>query len=430
MATNHNPSGDRLRVVILNQYYAPDVASTGQLLHELALELARQDLDVGVIACRPSYGPPETWKPAPRHEITGGVEIRRMVTTRFSKDRLLGRLTNIVNFMSNLGFRMLFARTRSTVFMYTSNPPFLAIIGAVVSLLRRHRYVVLLHDAYPDVVAWMGKIKRGGLIERIWHKVNRIFYRRAQQTIVLCEAAKELVCRHYDLDPARVHVIHNWANADMLKPKPKRESTFAKKHALIDPFTVLYSGNIGLYYDFETALGAAELLKDEAFRLVIIGGGGKKAWVESEIKRRGLTNTLLLPYVPYEELPESLTACDASLVTIAKGIEGISFPSKLYSTLSVGKAVLALAEPDSEMRTMIEHADAGRFSPVGDVQALAKVIREMMADPASCDRQGQNARALFDREFTIAASGAKYAHVLRIAYPGFSGNSVAAVSPG
>ncbi len=410
-----SPSTDRLRVVILNQYYVPDVASTGQLLHELALELARQCLDVRVIACRPGYGPPETWQPAPAHEIVGGVEITRMVTTRFSKDRLLGRLTNIVNFMGNLGLRMLFARTRNTVFLYTSNPPFLAIIGAVVSLIRRHRYVVLLHDAYPDVVVWMGKIKSGGFIDKTWHGVNRFFYRRAKETIVLCEAAKELVCRHYGLDPARVHVIHNWANADMLKPKPKRESTFAKEHGLIEPFTVLYSGNIGLYYDFETALGAAEELKNKPFRLVIIGAGGKKPWVADEIKRRGLTNTLLLPYVPYEQLPESLTACDASLVTIATGIEGISFPSKLYSTLSVGKAVLALAEPQSEMRTMIETSDSGRFSPVGDVEALTKVIREMMADPAACDRQGANARAFFDREFTIAAATAKYAHVMRLA---------------
>ncbi len=422
MATDQQ-TNERLRVVILNQYYAPDVASTGQLLHELAHELARQNLDVKVITCRPSYGPPETWKPCPRHEISGGVEVRRMLSTRFSKDNLIGRLTNIATFLGNLSVRMLFSRGRRNVFLYTSNPPFLAIIGALVSLVRHHKYVVLLHDAYPDVAVWVGKIKSGSLIERMWHRVNRFFYRRAEQTIVLCEAAKKLVCDHYGVDPARVHVVHNWANADLLKPKPKHESAFAQEHGLVEPFTVLYSGNIGLYYDFETALGAAEILKNENFRLVIIGGGGRKQWVADEIKRRNLTNTLLLPYQPYEKLPESLTACDASLVTIAKGIEGISFPSKLYSTLSVGRAVLALAEPDSEMRRMIEDNDAGRFSAVGDPEALAKVIREMMADPARCERQGRNARAFFEREFTIAAAGAKYARVLRDAYPGERGST-------
>ena len=41
MASEH-ASCDGLRVVILNQYYAPDVASTGHLLSELAEYLARE----------------------------------------------------------------------------------------------------------------------------------------------------------------------------------------------------------------------------------------------------------------------------------------------------------------------------------------------------------------------------------------------------
>ena len=46
------------RVVILNQYYVPDVASTGYLLHELAVELTELGFEVEVLTGRPSYGPP------------------------------------------------------------------------------------------------------------------------------------------------------------------------------------------------------------------------------------------------------------------------------------------------------------------------------------------------------------------------------------
>ncbi len=81
-------------VVILNQYYVPDVASTGHLLHELATQFAREGIPVKVTTCFPSYGPPETWQPCPAFERTGGVEVRRMRTTRFSKDNLLGRMLN------------------------------------------------------------------------------------------------------------------------------------------------------------------------------------------------------------------------------------------------------------------------------------------------------------------------------------------------
>ena len=66
MARDHHdpdPSTDaqaRPEFVILNQYYVPDVASTGHLLAELAHESARHGRSVSVITSFPSYGPPET----------------------------------------------------------------------------------------------------------------------------------------------------------------------------------------------------------------------------------------------------------------------------------------------------------------------------------------------------------------------------------
>src|SRR5262245_12496987 len=328
-------SDSSLRVVILNQYYVPDVASTGHLLHELALDLVKRGIAVSVITSRPSYGPRESWQPCPKHEISHGVDITRMVTTRLSKDHLIGRILNSLTFLLPLFVRMMFRKSRGEVFLYTTNPPYLGVIGAMVSMVRRHTYVVLLHDSYPQIAVWVGKIRAGGLIERVWHRLNRLIYLRAREIIVLCEAAKRLVCETYHIDPGLVHVIHNWADEDKLLPKPKVESQFAKEHGLVHPFTVLYSGNLGLYYEFETILKAAEILRNENFKLVFIGAGGRKAFIEEQIRSRKLTNTLLLPYQPFNNLPDSLSACDASLVTIAKGIEGISFPSKLYTSLAV-----------------------------------------------------------------------------------------------
>ena len=409
-----------LRVVMLNQYYVPDVASTGHLLHELAMDLVSRGIQVSVITSRPSYGPRETWQPCPRREFSHGVDVTRMYTTRFSKDRLFGRVLNSLTFLAPLTAKMLFRRRRGEVFLYTTNPPYLGVIGAFVSLLRRHPYVILLHDSYPQLAVWVGKIKAGGLIDRVWHRFNRFIYQRARKTIVLCQAAKRLVCETYNIDPALVHVIPNWADKDKLHPKPKSESRFAREYQLVNPFTVLYSGNLGLYYEFETILQAADMLKGENFRLVFIGAGGRRAFIEEQIRARQLVNTLLLPYQPFHNLPDSLSACDASLVTIAKGIEGISFPSKLYTSLAVGKPILALSEDWSELREVVESNDVGHWFPLGDAAGLANQIRRMMTDPKRCREQGCNARALLERQYTIDASGAQYAQVLRAAAPAAS----------
>ncbi len=406
-----------LRVVILNQYYWPDVASTGHLLHELANDLARRGVRVSVLTARPSYGPPETWQPAPRRERTGGVDVARMITTRFSKDNILGRVLNSITFLAPLTLRVLLRPDRDEVFLYTTNPPYLGIIGALVSRLRKHPYVVLLHDSYPHIAVLIGKLRHGGLVERLWHRLNRSIYHRAEQTIVLCDRAKDLVCREYDVDPSTVHVIPNWADGTKLFPIDKAESAFAREHGLVEPFTVMYSGNLGLYYEFETILRAAELLRDDPFRLVLVGAGGKKDWIRREIERRGLDNTLLLPYQPFETLNESLNACDASLVTIDRGVEGISFPSKLYSSLAVGKPILALSEATSELRDIVDRDRVGRWFELGDTEGVAAACRELMRDPEGCRVMGENARQLFEQRYNIEAAGAAYASVLRAAAP-------------
>lgn len=412
------PTPDQSRaidVVILNQYYAPDVASTGQLLHELAVELAKIGCRVSVVTSHPSYGPRETWVKVPSHEIRDGVDVRRMRTTRFSKDRLLGRVLNFSTFIVPLGLRMLFGSSRKKVYLYTTNPPFLGIIGAVTSVLRTHTYVQLLHDSHPQLGVWVGTFRKGGLVERVWHAMNRRIYRRAARTIVLCEAAKALVCRDYGIDPARVHVIPNWADEDVLVPRPKRETRFAAVHGLVEPFTLLYSGNLGLYYEFETLLGAAERLNGESFRLVFVGSGGKRAWLAEQIARRGLKNTMLLPYQPSGELPDSLNACDASLVTIARGIEGISFPSKLYSCLAVGKPIMALSESRSELRDLVEKHDVGRWAEVGDVEGVVRAVKGWMEDLSWAEAQGRNARRLFESGYTRGIAARRYAEVLGLA---------------
>jgi len=412
------PEGRRVRLEVLNHYFVPDVASTGHLLAELVDALADTgDFDVSVITCRPCYGPPESWQPAAKQERRDGVYIRRLQATRFSKDSLPGRAVNYLSFMLPLAVRQFVKSNKDTLYLYTTNPPFLGIVGVVAGLIRPHRYVMLLHDAYPQLAVLVGTFRAGGVVEKVWHWVNKRIYRHAEHTIVLCSAAKDLVCETYGVDPSRVSVIPNWADGDELHPVPKAETEFANANGFVEPFTLLYSGNLGLYYEFETLLDAAEALKGEPFRLVFIGSGGKKQWIAEQVKKRGLANVELMPYQPSEKLNDSLNACDASLVTIAKGIEGISFPSKLYSSLAVGKAIVSISEPWSELRRLVEHHRVGIWAENGDADALVAQLREYIADPQRAVDDGRRARELFDRKYTLEKAAERYHDVFWRASP-------------
>ena len=404
-----------MRVVILNQYYAPDVASSGHLLFELAEEIAALGADTSVITCRPSYGPPESWQKCPRKETKNGVKTLRMNATRFSKDSIIGRLVNIVSFMVPLTLFHVLPRRKGKVFLYTTNPPFLGFVGGFSSFVFRHNYVVLLHDAYPEIAVWLGKIKKNGFIDRFWQWCNKFMYNRAKRVIVLSEAAKELVANNYGTDRDRIHIIPNWADPNDLMPKPKSESDFAKKHDLVKPFTVLYSGNLGLYYEFEMILEGAKQLLGENFKLVITGAGGGKTKIAEAIKEKNLTNTILLGYTPQEEFNDALNCCDALIVTIATGIDGISFPSKLYTCLSVGRPIIAFSTPKSELRPIIEENDIGVWLDISDADGFVSYVRKMIANPEEAKEAGKRARKLLETKYTLEKSGKAYFDVLELA---------------
>lgn len=410
---SRTPKTGKAELVILNHYWAPDVASSGHLLAELAHESAALGHKVSVVTSFPSYGPPETWQPCEAKEISQGVSIRRIRTTRFRKDSLLGRVSNSATFLVPLGIRMLLARTHNRVFLYTSNPPFLGIIGWLVSLIRQHDYIVLLHDSYPHIAVLLGKIKKGSLAERIWHKINQLFYRRARQVIVLCDRAKDLLVSDYGLSPERVQVIHNWADPKQLYPVPKSDCDFAKRHGYDRKFTLLYSGNLGLYYEFDTMLEVARrLINDPGFKLVFVGAGGRRAYIERRIKELGLSNVDVHQYQPLQALNDSLNSCDASLVTIATGVEGISFPSKLYSSLAIGKPILALSETGSELQFIIDRAKSGLWCKVGDADALQANIKLLRMDPVRAAEMGHAARLDMEQRFTLRATSQEYLRVV------------------
>ena len=413
---DENTSTDPMKVVILNQYYAPDVASSGHLLFELAEEIARLGAKTFVVTCRPSYGPPESWQPCPRKETKNGVETLRMNVTRFSKDSLVGRLVNIITFMIPLTLFHVLPKRKGKVFLYTTNPPFLGFVGGFCSYVFKHKYVVLLHDSYPEIGVWLGKLKAGGIIDRVWQWCNKIMYQRANHIIVLSDAAKDLVVNNYGPDPERVHVIPNWADPNDLTPKPKEESNFAKEHNLIEPFTVLYSGNLGLYYEFGMILEGARQLLGENFRLVITGAGGGKENIAKKIEELKLTNTTLLGYTPQEEFNDALNCCDALIVTIAKGIDGISFPSKLYTCLSVGRPIIAFSTPKSELRPIIEENDIGAWFDISDADGFVSYVREMIEHPDKAKQAGIRARTLLETKYTVEKSGKAYFDVLELAH--------------
>jgi len=78
----------------------------------------------------------------------------------------------------------------------------------------------------------------------------------------------------------------------------------------------------------------------------------------------------------------TMESADVALVTMVPGSETVVMPSKTYSAMMAGQAILAIAPENSDLVDLIKAADCGWFVEPGDVAGLAKVVEAISADAA------------------------------------------------
>ncbi len=402
----HN--GHTLR--LLSLYFHPDIATTGQLLTDLAVGLTEKGISIQVITAQPTYEK----NIAARNEIYKGIAITRVWSTQLNKNSFFGKVVNSVSFFLSALVSVLVSRDRSPL-LIVSNPPFLPLIGAISSMLQGTRFIFLVHDVYPDIAVRLEYLKQGGLIHRIWNGVNRLILMRAASVIVLSSTMKHQLERKYDFAGAvmpPIDVIHNWADGEFIKPVPKQANVFLKSIGLDSKFVVQYSGNHGLFHKLETVILSAEKCTDRDVVFLFIGDGGKKQTLMQMTRERKLENVVFLPYQKFDTLPQSLTAASIAVVTLEENIEGLAMPSKLYSILASGTPVIALCDADSAVADIIRDAKCGTVIAQGDADGLLHAIVALKADPELLGMYASNARRYFEEHFTYAIALERYRAVI------------------
>ena len=68
-----------------------------------------------------------------------------------------------------------------------------------------------------------------------------------------------------------------------------------------------------------------------------VGAGSVKRKLEKYKEKHHIDNVIFIPYQKKEDLVYSLNAADVHWCVSAKGIKGVSVPSKLYGCLAVQK---------------------------------------------------------------------------------------------
>ena len=199
---------------------------------------------------------------------------------------------------------------------------------------------------------------------------------------------------------SKVHVIHNWANGELIRPVAPDDNSLRREWTLTHTFVVGYSGNLGRVHEFDTLLGAAKLLGEEPdICFLIVGRGPRLHLVKERARKESLTNVRFEPHQDQESLSQSLGVADIHISTLHPDFEGLVLPSKLYGVMAAGRPTLFIGDPKGETAHILEETQSGVTVPTGDSAQLAKVIRELRTQPARCKAMGENARRAFESKY-------------------------------
>lgn len=368
----------RKNLLIYAHYYYPDVASTGQILTELA-EGLNDTFHTTVICTVPSYtGKISQYyrKHKYYYENINGVDVLRIRVPEFRKSFALSRIFNILSYFFSAVFATFRVEHQDYVFTISQPPILGGMLGVIGKHIKKAKLIYNIQDFNPEQVMAVD-FTHNKLILSTMMLLDKYSCEQASKVIIVGRDMIETLQKRFRKMIPYAY-INNWINEEEIYPLPAddaRVSEFKRKYGLENKFVIMYSGNIGLYYDLANILKTIEKFKDvEDTAFAFIGEGSVLEELRIYKEAHRLSNVVFIPYQPKSELIYSLNAGDVHLVVNAKGIKGVSVPSKLYGVMAVGKPILGIMEEGAEARLIVEEAKCGISVEPGDYAAIEELI--------------------------------------------------------
>lgn len=416
---------EKKKLLIYAHYYIPDTASTGQILRELA-EGMLDTFDITVICVVPSYlGTIEEKYKTQKYywEEINGVKVLRIRVPEFSKTNKISRIKNILGYFFGAMTATFKVGKQDYVFSISQPPILGGLIGVWGKWIKHAKYIYNIQDFNPEQVVAVGYSKNK-LILKAMMWFDKFSCKRSDLVITVGRDLVETMEKRFKGKKVpSVTLINNWIDEKEIYPLPQdneKVMAFKKKYDLENKFVIMYSGNIGLYYDLENIIKVIEKFRgvktldgrDVVFAFV--GAGSVLDKLVLYTREKKMENVTLIPYQDKADLNYSLNAGDVHWCVNAKGIKGVSCPSKYYGLAAAGKPVLGVLEHDSEVQWLIEQSGNGLCCEPEDYAGIEKMIAWFIekAGTGELADMGRKGRAYLEKNLTKDVSIKKYAQFI------------------
>jgi glycosyltransferase involved in cell wall biosynthesis len=391
-----------MRILLLTQYFPPEVGAAQGRLGAVVRELVRAGQQVEVVTAMPNY---------PTGRIADGYRWRFYV--RESREGVAvhrlwlypavgagaARLLNYASF-SLTAFLGLLRATRPDYLFVESPPLSLGVTAVVAARLWSVPFIFNVADLWPDVVRELGVLSDGYLL-RAAERLERWIYRRAAYITTITDGIRTALVTQKGVPAQKVLFLPNAVDTETFRPAPPDEA-LARRLGLTGKKVIVYAGTHGYAHALESVLDAARLLvSDPDLRFLFVGDGSEKAKLVARARSLGLTNVTFMDPVPAEEIPALLSLSFCGLVSQRDLPLFLSARSvKAFSVMACAKPVVFAGRGEGA-REIVE-SGSGVVVPPEDPAALASAIRRLAASPEKARELGLRGRAHAEKNLAWA----------------------------
>lgn len=302
------------------------------------------------------------------------------------------------------------------VMFIASTPPIQGAMAAMIKKFRKDlKFVYNLQDIFPDSLVSAGMAKKGGILWKIGRMIENFTYRNADKIVVISQDFKRNIMEK-GVPEEKIEVIYNWVDEKTVAPvKDEDNELFEEFGVSRSKFRVLYAGNLGNLQNIGIIIDAARTLKDNnKIEFVIFGKGGLEDEIKTIKTKENLDNLKILPLQPIERVSKVYGLGNVCIVACKAGLGGAAMPSKTWTIMSSGRAVLANFD-EGELKEIVEKNNCGVFTKADDLEGFVNAIENLSHHPEQCIEMGINARKFILENLTREVGTKKYVSVMKTA---------------
>ena len=381
-----------MKILVVCQYYYPENFS----ITSLCEEWVKLGHEVFVVTGKPNYGYGRILEGYENvvDEVIHGVRVHR-VPLRPRKESKWSIIRNYLSFWFHSKRYLSRLKENFDVVYSMSLSPVISIAGAN-RYAKKHHVKHILHclDLWPESVSVTGAVSKKNPMFGILYLWSKMLYSKTDKILVSSPSFEEYFRKVLKL---KNHPIEYLPQPPFLAELQGEPVVFSHR------YNVVYAGNLGTLQLVEN-LAKATLIaaKSEDVVLHIMGMGTRAKALESFVEEQHASEHIAL----YGTRPRGVAATfypnsTAIVVTLKQdGVVGKTIPSKLVSSLSYGRPILASIGGDG--KKVLEEAGGTVFSNGETPDELAEAILKLCRmSEGEREEAGRKNAAYFSEHFSL-----------------------------